>query len=102
MAYYVYIVESLKDGTYYIGSTQDLKERLERHNQGRSQYTKAKRPWKLVYSEEHPDRSAASIREMKIKNRKSKDYIKTLVRTSRQAWREDREFESRRPRHYLK
>ncbi len=102
MAYYVYIVESLKDGTYYIGSTQDLKERLEHHNQGRSQYTKAKRPWKLVYSEEHPDRSAASIREMKIKNRKSKDYIKTLVRTSRQAWREDREFESRRPRHYLK
>ncbi len=85
MAYYVYIVESLKDGTYYIGSTQDLKERLERHNQGRSQYTKAKRPWKLVYSEEHPDRSAASIREMEIKNRKSKDYIKTLVRTSRQA-----------------
>ena len=84
MPYFVYIIHSEYDGSYYIGSTQDLSSRLNRHNQGRSQYTKAKRPWKLVYSEEHPDRSAASIREMEIKNRKSKDYIKTLVRMSRQ------------------
>jgi len=85
MAYFVYIIESLKDGTYYVGSTQNLTERLERHNQGRSTYTKGKRPWKLLYSEEHPDRSSASIREKEIKSRKSKSYIKTLVRASRQA-----------------
>ena len=91
MAYYVYIIESLKDGAYYIGSTQDLKERLERHNQGRSQYTKPKRPWKLVYHEQYPDRSSAVKREQEIKNRKSKDYIKTLVKTFRQAWRKGRE-----------
>jgi putative endonuclease len=85
MAYFVYIIESLKDGTYYVGSTQNLTERLERHNQGRSTYTKGKTPWKLLYSEKHPDRSAASIREKEIKSRKSKSYIKTLVRASRQA-----------------
>ena len=85
MAYFVYIIESLKHGTYYVGSTQNLTERLERHNQGRSTYTKGKRPWKLLYSEEHPDRSSASIREKEIKSRKSKSYIKTLVRASRQA-----------------
>ena len=33
--FYVYILESCVDGTYYIGSTQDLHARLERHNQGR-------------------------------------------------------------------
>jgi putative endonuclease len=83
MKYFVYIIESLKDGSYYIGSTQNLTERMERHNQGRSTYTKAKKPWKLVFSEEHSDRSKAIIREKEIKSRKSKSYIEALVRASR-------------------
>ncbi|MFO7601004.1 MAG: GIY-YIG nuclease family protein [Candidatus Desulfacyla sp.] len=41
MPYYVYIIQSEKGGTYYVGSTQDLNSRLDRHNQGRSKYTKA-------------------------------------------------------------
>jgi putative endonuclease len=85
MAYYIYILRSFKDGTYYIGSTQDLKSRIERHNQGRTKYTKAKRPWELVYHEEHPDRSSAVKRELEIKNRKSKKFIEKLLRTSRQS-----------------
>ena len=84
MSHFVYIIESLKDGTYYVGSTQNLSERLERHNQVRSTYTKVKKPWRLVFSEEHPDRSRARIRENEIKSRKSKSYIETLVRASRQ------------------
>ncbi|MDY6793430.1 MAG: GIY-YIG nuclease family protein [Thermodesulfobacteriota bacterium] len=80
MAYYVYILKSFKDGTYYVGSTQDLQSRIERHNQGRTKYTKPKRPWKLVYHEEHPDRSSAMKRENAIKRRKNKDYIKTLIK----------------------
>ena len=59
MPFYVYILQSMKDGSYYIGSTNNLEDRIERHNQGRSQYTKLRRPWKLVYSEELPDRSSA-------------------------------------------
>jgi putative endonuclease len=83
MTCFVYILRSLRDGSYYIGSTQDLSSRLERHNQGRSKYTKAKRPWKLIYSEEYPDRSSAMKREQEIKNRRSKTYIESFVRTSR-------------------
>ena len=83
MPYFVYILQSQKDGRYYVGSTQDLSQRLHRHNQGRSKYTKAKRPWELVYSEELQDRSSAIQRELEIRNRKSKAYIETLVRTSR-------------------
>ena len=49
MPYFVYILQSEKDGIYYVGSTQDLDARIERHNQGRSNYTKAKCPWELVY-----------------------------------------------------
>ena len=36
MAYCVYIVQSEKDGTYYVGHTNNLGERLDRHNSGRS------------------------------------------------------------------
>ncbi|UCE35000.1 MAG: GIY-YIG nuclease family protein [Deltaproteobacteria bacterium] len=84
MPFYVYIIQSEIDGSYYIGSAQDIVERLERHNQGRSKYTKHKRPWQLVYCEEHPDRSSAMKQENQIKRQKSKEAIETLVRTSRQ------------------
>jgi putative endonuclease len=83
MTYFIYILQSEKDGSYYVGSTQDLDSRLERHNQGRSQYTKSKRPWKLMYCEEHPDRSSAVKRENEIKRRKNKEYIKSFVECSR-------------------
>ena len=84
MTFFVYIIKSLKDGTYYIGSTQDLSARFERHNQGRSKYTKSRKPWELVDYEEHPDRSTAMKREEHIKGRKSREFIESLVRTSRQ------------------
>jgi putative endonuclease len=66
MPYFVYILESLKDETYYVGSTQDLESRLKRHNGGRVKYTRPKRPWKLVFSEEYPNRSSAAKRETEI------------------------------------
>ena len=83
MALYVYIIQSELDGSYYIGSTQDLDERFQRHNQGRSKYTKTKRPWTLVYEEAFPDRTSAVARENYLKRQKSKDLIKELIRTSR-------------------
>jgi putative endonuclease len=76
MPYYIYILQSELDGSYYVGSTKDLDERLH-------QYTKAKRPWKLVYYEEFPDKSSALKRECQIKRRKDRVFIESLVRTSR-------------------
>jgi len=84
MSCFVYILRSKKDGSYYVGSTQDINERLLRHNQGRTNHTRARRPWEFLYCEEFPDRSGAMKRENEIKRRKSKDYIESLVRTSRQ------------------
>ena len=100
MPYYTYILQSDKDGSYYIGSTQDLDARVKRHNQGRSKYTRSKRPWILVYSETYPKRAEALLWKRIIKNRKSRSYINKLVRTSRQSWREGSEFEPRRFRYY--
>jgi predicted GIY-YIG superfamily endonuclease len=51
MAYRVYILQSDRDGSFYIGHAADLTERLRGHNEGRSWYTKAKIPWRVVYQE---------------------------------------------------
>ena len=83
MPHFVYILQSQKNGSYYVGSTQDLDSRLERHNQGRSKYTKANRPWQLIYYEEFADRSSAVKRENEIKSKKRRAFIEKLIRTSR-------------------
>jgi len=80
MPYYVYILQSELDGTYYVGSTSDLGMRVARHNQGGSRYTKSKKPWKLIHSEEFENKSEALIREHQIKKRKSREYIEALAR----------------------
>jgi putative endonuclease len=40
MSYYVYILKSLKDGRYYIGSTSDVMARLKFHNSGLQRSTR--------------------------------------------------------------
>ncbi len=85
MSYYVYIIQSAVDDSYYVGSTQDIEARLLRHNQGRSKYTKARRPWVLVHTEKFPSRSEAVKRENQIKARKSRKFIEKLVTASRQS-----------------
>jgi putative endonuclease len=83
MAYVVYILQSEREGSFYIGHTARLAERLRRHNEGRSPYTKAKIPWRVVYQAEYLTRSEAVKRERELKSKKSRDYIQQLVRASR-------------------
>ncbi|HLD35706.1 MAG TPA: GIY-YIG nuclease family protein [Planctomycetota bacterium] len=83
MAFYVYILKSIKDNSFYIGQTRNLEERLQRHNSGRSRFTSGKRPWKIVYSEECATREFAQKRENEIKAEKSKEYIERLINKSR-------------------
>jgi putative endonuclease len=47
--YYTYILQSLKDGSFYTGSTHDPKERVLKHNNGEVIYTAKKKPWKIVW-----------------------------------------------------
>ncbi|RME88622.1 MAG: GIY-YIG nuclease family protein [Anaerolineae bacterium] len=64
---YCYILECA-DGTYYTGWTTDPSRREREHNAGRaSRYTRSRRPVRLVYVEEQPDRRAAMKRERVIK-----------------------------------
>jgi putative endonuclease len=81
MAYFVYILESESDGSYYVGHTANLGKRIDRHNEGGGRYTRGKLPWKLIYHEVFDSRGEAMKREREIKGRKDRDYINELVRT---------------------
>ncbi len=79
--HFVYIIQSEKDLSYYIGETPDVEKRLKFHNQGRQRYTKARIPWKLVYKEEFNNRHEALLREREIKKKKSRKHIEWLIKS---------------------
>ena len=67
MPFFCYIVEC-SDGTFYTGWSTDPARREKTHNAGRgAKYTRMRRPVKLIYTEELPDRSRAMKREREIK-----------------------------------
>jgi putative endonuclease len=66
--YFVYLLQSLKDKTYYIGQTVDLENRLIRHNRGGVSATKNKMPWKLIKYEEYSSGDKARWREYTLKH----------------------------------
>ena len=77
--FYTYILQSLKSERYYIGHTQDLVARLERHQSGKVTATKNKGPWAIVYSEEFNTKIEANRRELEIKSKKSRIYIEQII-----------------------
>jgi putative endonuclease len=86
---YVYILQSMRDFSFYVGQCEDLDCRMSKHFDGMSKYTASKRPWRLVYFEMLESRSEALKREKAIKKMKSKIYIKSLI----QNWRHVRVVE---------
>jgi predicted GIY-YIG superfamily endonuclease len=67
MPFHVYILR-LRDGQFYVGSTEDLTRRLTEHRAGTASRTTALLgPVELIFSEPHPDRSSAVRRERQIK-----------------------------------
>ena len=67
--FYVYILKSKKDDELYIGSTNNLKRRVEEHNKEKSFGTKFRTPFELVYYEAYKKESDARRRELSLKVR---------------------------------
>ena len=78
--FYVYILFSEALNKYYIGSTQDINIRLEKHLQSNKGFTSKAKDWVLVYSEEFKLRTKAIRREGQIKKRKSRIMIEKLFK----------------------
>jgi len=47
--YYVYIIQSQKDNSYYVGSSKDLKRRFDEHNRGEVHFTSSRKPYTLAW-----------------------------------------------------
>ena len=83
MKWFVYMLRC-RDNSIYTGITIDLEKRIETHLSGNgSKYVRGKLPVYLVYKESFPSRSAASKREVEIKQLKKKEK-ETLINSIKQ------------------
>ena len=78
--HFVYIIQSLKDGSYYIGYSVNPENRLAKHNRTHKGYTSRKRPWKIVYTKEFSNKTEALKREKFLKAQKSREFIEKLIK----------------------
>ncbi|HHD56775.1 MAG TPA: GIY-YIG nuclease family protein [Desulfobulbaceae bacterium] len=87
MSFFVYILYSSNADRYYCGQTNDLRRRLQQHNdpqyRGSKTTKRFKGPWRLIWSHQCLDRGQAMILEKKIKKRGIKRYLKDQLVESR-------------------
>lgn len=79
MKFFVYILESDCDRTFYIGQTNNLIERLKRHNSGKNRSTKSKIPYQLKYFETFDTRAEAMRREWELKKKYNTERKRKLI-----------------------
>ena len=77
--HFAYILYSPSKNKYYIGSCQDIEDRIRKHNTNHSGFTGKTGDWTLKWKEPHQDKIAALKREKQIKNWKSRVMIEKLI-----------------------
>ncbi|MEK9143571.1 MAG: GIY-YIG nuclease family protein [Patescibacteria group bacterium] len=80
MFFYVYVLESQQNKSFYIGSTENLVRRVKEHNLGLNRSTKPYIPWKLIYYEASLNEQDAKRREMYLKTSQGGRLLKRRVK----------------------
>ena len=75
MVCYVYFLYSEKSKKFYVGISNDLADRLNRHNKGESLSTKSGVPWKLLHTITCESKAVAMGLERKVKKRGISRYL---------------------------
>ena len=78
--YFVYVLQSVKDGNFYIGFTKDVKKRFNDHVGGKNTSTECRLPLKLIYYEAHCSKEDALRRENYFKTSKGKTTLHQILR----------------------
>lgn len=78
--YFNYVLKSLKDGKFYIGYTNNIKQRLRLHKEGKVVSTQYRLPYELVYFETCFDLKDALHREKYLKSTYGKRYLKNRLK----------------------
>jgi putative endonuclease len=78
--YYVYVLQSKKDKSLYIGYTNNVEERFNEHNKGLCVSTKNRRPFRIVAYEAYSAEVDARTRERRLKQFKNayKELMKRI------------------------
>ncbi len=66
----IYILRSCEGDRYYVGSAEDVEQRIREHNGPGAKWTKRYQPWVLVHSETFVTRGEAVARERELKRLK--------------------------------
>ena len=72
-------MKSLKDNDHYIGWTDDLDVRINKHNDGLVKATASRRPFELVYFEACLNKEKAIAREKYFKTGFGRRFLKTRI-----------------------
>ena len=75
---YVYAISSKLHNYIYVGMTQNIDERIKRHNGGRERTTKFYKPFELIYSEVCSTRVEARVREKYWKSGVGKEKLRKI------------------------
>ncbi|MEK7598363.1 MAG: GIY-YIG nuclease family protein [Patescibacteria group bacterium] len=78
--FYVYVLESLKNGDLYFGYAHDLKKRFLKHNRGLNQSTRPYLPWKIIYYEACLNEKDAKRRERYLKTTQGRRLMKRRLK----------------------
>jgi len=78
--YYTYILYSKYLDKFYIGSAENVEQRLTKHITNHKGFTGKAKDWSVEYSEQFESKYEAQIRENQIKKWKSSAMIRDLVR----------------------
>ena len=76
--FYTYILYSLSKCKFYVGQTNDINDRIIRHNSGNIKSTKYGFPWKIVFYFEFDSRAEAMDLENKIKKRGASRFLESM------------------------
>ena len=88
MSFWVYMLASAKNGTLYIGSTDDLVRRLWEHREGvLPGFTRKYEVKTLVWFEAHETRESALVRERQIK-KWNRAWKLRLIERANPVWRD--------------
>ncbi|MEK7575325.1 MAG: GIY-YIG nuclease family protein [Patescibacteria group bacterium] len=74
--YYTYVLKSLSNSDLYVGSTENIEQRLHLHNTGRVRSTKAYRPWIMLENKPFKTRSEAQSHEYFLKSGQQKEILR--------------------------
>ena len=75
MGFKTYILWSDSLQKFYVGSTNDLEDRLFRHNAGEGKFTSKGIPWVLIWSTDCIDRKESFNLEIRIKKRGIRRFL---------------------------